>query len=274
MWNLSGLMKVVLWLAMLYGQSSIHTPAQDFGVPVTQPHPCGAHPSAADSVVSNWYDDWRYPVRPLFYPIVAARRHETGRVAVAVCIMPTGWVGEAVVTSSSGSAQLDAAAIISAGYWHFLPGAFGAGQTPRWKDLAIDFSLPADSFMPATNFGDIKPVDTAHHEFVRAMPDPSIPHSSSYSILAYKHGDEGNAILQLIIEPDGDIGNVRVLQSSGSSQLDAMALISTGYWRYFPATEDGKPVRSLWETRLVFRLGTAPPPKLPGSTGATVPRHS
>ena len=56
-----------------------------------------------------------------FYPPIAVRLQQEGDVLLDVHVLPDGSVGDAKVMHSSGSPHLDAAALISAGYWRYRP---------------------------------------------------------------------------------------------------------------------------------------------------------
>ena len=249
------LVMLAVWLGSIAGNMHVQNPLLDFDGDVATSAPCGKvkfYPNAA----SDWLADPRYPPFAGFYPPIASRLHQQGTAIIAVCIMPNGWPGDAVIEKSSGWPQLDAAALISAGNWHFLPAPQGIDDWPQWKDVPVNFALgPKAPPASAETFADAPRVNgRPPANFTAPQRDPAFAHASNYPAIANRHREEGNAIVEMTIEPDGGVDGARILKSSGSRQLDAVALVSVGYWRYFPATENGKPIRARWLARLLFKM--------------------
>jgi TonB family protein len=82
-----------------------------------------------------------------------------------------------------------------------------------------------------------------------------LPHEITvYPILALRHKEQGDVILRVLVDADGEVGDARVLRSSGHPQLDAAALVGVGYWFYLPAVRNHHAIAS-WITVLIrFRL--------------------
>jgi TonB family protein len=55
------------------------------------------------------------------YTPIAVKLHQEGDVLVQLAVLPDGSVGDARILKSSGSPQLDASALVSAGYWRYRP---------------------------------------------------------------------------------------------------------------------------------------------------------
>ena len=66
--------------------------------------------------------------------------------------------------------------------------------------------------------------------------------------------EKGAVIISFDIEDDGWPSQVQIVRSSGSQQLDAMALVNVGYWHYFPVTKAGARTRARWLARVNFKL--------------------
>ncbi|HWA29835.1 MAG TPA: energy transducer TonB [Rhizomicrobium sp.] len=224
------------------------------------PNVCGQPPAAisAPDMVDDWRLDPQHPVGYLAYPPLATARHEQGQPVVAVCIMPDGWVGDAVVKQTSGSDQLDAAALISAGNWHFLPAAGGINGVPEWADIRLNFVMPD---VPAAALPVTAPAaqDLNYASGAKTAPvvDPAFPHRASYPLLAWRHQEEGTVTLSYEIMDDGWPSAVKIVHSSGSRQLDAMAIVAVGYWHYFPATKAGTKGQMHWLAKVNFRLANS-----------------
>jgi len=67
-------------------------------------------------------------------------------------------------------------------------------------------------------------------------------------------GEEGNVIVSLVIQADGTVKDVKVVQSSGIQRLDEAAVLAASSWRFKPATQDGKPVAYRWVAQLAFKM--------------------
>ena len=92
-------------------------------------------------------------------------------------------------------------------------------------------------------------------------PNPALPHRiGAYPVLALRRHQEGSVLLNVLVLPNGEVGDVRVLRSSGFSQLDAAALTGVGGWHYVPAVRSHRPVSAWVKVNIRFRSG-APPPK-------------
>lgn len=56
-----------------------------------------------------------------------------------------------------------------------------------------------------------------------------------YPPVSRRLGEEGRVLLDVHIQPDGSVGEIRVRSSSGSKRLDQAALDAVKRWRYVPA---------------------------------------
>jgi protein TonB len=88
---------------------------------------------------------------------------------------------------------------------------------------------------------------------------PALPHTLTlYPILAQRLNEEGDVRLRVLVLSSGEVGDVRVVRSSGFAQLDAAALIGVGYWYYTPAMKDHQPVDCWIEVLVRFRMQNQP----------------
>ena len=74
------------------------------------------------------------------YPLDAARRHETGRVQLALHVDAQGRVVEAEIVQSSGSPSLDQAARRQLQTWHFRPAFKDGHAVPSIVQQGIAFT--------------------------------------------------------------------------------------------------------------------------------------
>jgi len=77
-----------------------------------------------------------------------------------------------------------------------------------------------------------------------------------YPASAASTGQEGTIILGFYVKADGtvDPDSIVVQESTGVATLDQKAMQEATRWRFLPATENGKPVGSDHQFRVVFEL--------------------
>jgi TonB family protein len=110
--------------------------------------------------------------------------------------------------------------------------------------------LPALRFPSFGQQNHLQPVAFREHP----VPDPAFPHISRYPRIALLKHQEGTVVLNLLVLQDGEVGDVRLLRSSGSPQLDAAAQVEAGNWRYLPAVRNGAPVSAQVNVAIRFRI--------------------
>ena len=72
---------------------------------------------------------------------------------------------------------------------------------------------------------------------------------------------QGFVTLQFVVEPDGTVGQVRVVRSlDAASGLDDQAVATLKQWRFKAGTKDGQAVRVLATAMMEFTLRGEPPP--------------
>lgn len=76
----------------------------------------------------------------------------------------------------------------------------------------------------------------------------------SYTPDAMRRGVSGLIKLECIVETDGTVSGVRVVQPL-DDDLDATAIEALKQWRFKPGTRDGNPVRVQIEVEMTFALG-------------------
>ena len=106
----------------------------------------------------------------------------------------------------------------------------------------------------------IQETRTAFAEAIRTnqkMPraNPALPHVIAvYPPLAERLGQQGDVMLRVLVLPTGQVGDVRLVRSSGYTQLDAAALVGVGSWYYIPAVKDHHPVGTWMLVSVRFRI--------------------
>ena len=79
----------------------------------------------------------------------------------------------------------------------------------------------------------------------------------NYPEASRRRGEQGVVRVELLVDPSGRVVDVRVLESSGFSTLDAEAVKTVRDWRFRPAQRGGLPVAGSITTAVHFRLETA-----------------
>lgn len=86
-------------------------------------------------------------------------------------------------------------------------------------------------------------------------PNPMLPHKiDPYPVLAMRRHQEGAVVLKVLVLPNGQVGDVAIVRSSGFAQLDAAALTGVGGWYYVPAVRRHRPVPAWTLIRVRFAL--------------------
>lgn len=75
-----------------------------------------------------------------------------------------------------------------------------------------------------------------------------------YPPLAQDEGMEGKVLVRVVIETDGTVSHVSVVQSSGFTILDEAAIDSVKQWMFTPAASDGKPIKSVSIMPIFYKL--------------------
>jgi protein TonB len=79
----------------------------------------------------------------------------------------------------------------------------------------------------------------------------------AYPEASRRRGEEGVVRVELFVDPTGRVADVRVVESSGFSALDAAAVQAVREWRFRPAQRAGLPVAGSLTTAVHFRLENA-----------------
>ena len=76
-----------------------------------------------------------------------------------------------------------------------------------------------------------------------------------YTAQAMRAKIQGEVLLECIVQPDGSVGNVRVVRSLDASfGLDQEAIKAARQWRFAPGTKQGQPVPVLVTIAIAFTL--------------------
>lgn len=78
---------------------------------------------------------------------------------------------------------------------------------------------------------------------------PEYPHADLQA------GHQGTVTLDFLVDPDGKVGDSKVVKSSGYATMDEAARTAIAQCTFNPATQDGKPVKDWTKVQYVWTLG-------------------
>ncbi|MCS7233653.1 MAG: energy transducer TonB [Synergistetes bacterium] len=91
-------------------------------------------------------------------------------------------------------------------------------------------------------------------EMLFIPPKPINSRKPAYPLLARKMKYEGIVVLDIEVLPDGSVGEVKIVESSGYELLDKAASEEVKNWQFIPAYRNGKPVKSIVRQKVIFKL--------------------
>ena len=120
-------------------------------------------------------------------------------------------------------------------------------------------SPPEDEAVPMEESSDASeaapvPQEAPQQARIDAPPRPQRAIRPYYPPGARQRGEQGDVHLEIRVDEDGSVGDVKVVGSSGSGELDAAALRAVRAARFVPAKSGGKAVSSAARLVLRFRL--------------------
>jgi len=91
-------------------------------------------------------------------------------------------------------------------------------------------------------------------DLVDVAPKPKIRGAFKYPVAAKKKGIKGYVVLSILIDENGSVDQVQVLESSPSGVFDEAALQGINSWRFEPARYEGKKVKVWAKQKIRFDL--------------------
>jgi TonB family protein len=179
------------------------------------------------------------------YPEAARKGNIEGTAQLDVLVRRDGTVGDARVSRSSGSAELDAAARKAARQFEFMPAEDASG-----KPVAVWIRQPFN-FKLAERYSDDKPApETPEYMTAAEMPEIITDAPATIPDSAWKPGMQGTVRLHIWLRRDGTVALARVNLSSGWRLLDDAATRAALMCVYRPARDAaGTPV-NIWLDRV------------------------
>jgi protein TonB len=113
------------------------------------------------------------------------------------------------------------------------------------------------------------PQPKAHLELVKESPvaaedgGPSADASAAgnpkpvYPKISRSLGEQGRVLLDVYVQADGSVGEIRLHQSCGYDRLDESALHAVRQWRFKPARQAGKQIAAWYVQPITFSLQSA-----------------
>ena len=183
------------------------------------------------------------------YPMAARKNTIQGTVLLDVLVQRDGLVGGTRVYRSSGSDELDAAAMNAARQFEFAP-----AEDARGSPVALWIRQPF-IFKLETLYNDDRPApEIPEYMTAAVMPEIITDVPATVPDTARKQGMEGTVRLHLWLRHDGTVATARVFVSSGWRLLDDAAVNAALMCVYSPARNArGEPV-NIWLER-VSRFG-------------------
>jgi TonB family protein len=166
-----------------------------------------------------------------------AHKRVLGRCDVLIWVTADGYIRVAQVIKSTGHARLDDACLHGVmGGKKLIPAQDPAGPIDRWAILPVTWEAmmtkepkPPDRLAPSAP---LAPNQSLHVK------------SSDYPKGALERAEQGLSWVHVDVSDSGQVLNVRITSSSGSSELDNAALDAIRSARFSPAFSDHKPVNS------------------------------
>ena len=126
-----------------------------------------------------------------------------------------------------------------------LPVPLDAPDNPITGEL-----VPAERIPLTTGSAEVVP------QIFNARPDPGRPLSQpAYPPEMIRVGAQGSVDVEVFVQPDGRVGDARIVKTSGYDAFDRNTLDEAKRkWRLVPATRDGVAIPQWYRLRVVFKL--------------------
>ncbi len=189
--------------------------------------------------------------RPL-YPQAARRAGWEGTVVLRINIGADGNVKNVATQKSTGFDALDESAAESVKTWRFDPAKDGEFPVSSVVDLPIRFNLDEYGIQSSRE----EPEPEPEPEVVKVKKPARLVKSERppYPKEARQQGWEGTVLLRVTVGAGGDVGNVKIQESSGYPELDESAAQSVKTWQFDPAKLGDDPISSAVDLPVRFDL--------------------
>lgn len=113
---------------------------------------------------------------------------------------------------------------------------------------------PADEPPPVAESAPAAETPAPRQAKIDAPPKPRRAIRPDYPRGARQRGEQGSVVLEIRVDADGRVAEVRVVDSTGFPELDAAAVKAVKSASFTPAKSDGEPVAASARISLTFRL--------------------
>jgi TonB family protein len=176
------------------------------------------------------------------YPSMARRLGEQGEARLKYVVTTEGNVEDIAIVSSSGHADLDAAAIKQIENSHWKPAIKDGTPVAVQMQTVVAFKLQNLERLPGGEH---------HLELYTQIEMPP----DLYPAAALAAKEEGVTSLEVLVGTDGSVVGVSLVHSSGSSALDKTSEeIAAKRWHYNPLVAEGRPTKAITLIALIWRL--------------------
>jgi TonB family protein len=181
----------------------------------------------------------RHYCSPNSYPQNAAMDGAEGETELGFHIESDGTVKDITVLQSSGSDELDKAAMSCVSSWVYRPATKnGRPIEVPWKTI-VNWAI---SLGPNSGHAP-KPTGSAH-----LCPErPRDPDSTAVP---------GTVVLTYAVDPEGNVANISVQDSSGDKSFDSYAASCISSWHFIPTKLNSVPIQVYKQAR--FSWGVTP----------------
>lgn len=210
-----------------------------------------------------------YQAVPEYPPEARAEGHE-GTAIVEATVGLDGSIVEVELVKSSDHPELDTAALDAALKWKFSPAEYKKRKVGTIVTIPFNFNLsdwePLEEEPEISQEADSMAVDSTEAKEAREESDtiPSLPlrqvppmlveevdnapqsldtPQPEYPEELIKQGAKGKVVLDVLIDTDGTVVDIKVKESSGFEQIDKAAVDAAYNWTFTPAEYKGKPVQ-------------------------------
>jgi TonB family protein len=243
-------------------------PAQTTQTPADSTNtPSPDQPSAASPADSTKLEAIK--TQKAIYPLEARQQKIQGRVMVKILVSETGDVESAEAVS--GNPMLTHSAVDAIKKWKFKPFIKNGKPAKVSATLPIDFSF-GDKIMQNGVSADRSTISDPHAAAQTPSGSPSATDSPPDSVnvssgisqgllirqvapvypeAARIAGIEGSVLLQVLIDKEGRVADVKLL--SGPKELADAAIGAVQQWRYRPYLFKGQPVKVRTQILVKFR---------------------
>jgi TonB family protein len=199
------------------------------------------------------------------YSRAALVRKLEGDVELEVVVLPDGTVGDLRVSRSLDKVYgLDDEAIGAARQWVFSPALLAGRPVPMLVTLQMEFRLDSTKESPEAATVPYVP-EPLRDAFAKGAywsgdvgvvgPQVQRPVVPKYTAQAMRDRLQGVVEVEVVVQPDGSVGSVRVLRSIDPVDgLDDNAVAAARQTTFTPGTLNGRPVPVLTTLELNFRL--------------------